>query len=107
MGTKIPMVVGDVAGPYLRSGDPPLMVTGAQGATKVRMRGRFPLLFPAPAIVLGGDGGLRSITGATLLAVAVRVQGMQVIGVGSVTTLNDGYAGGVVIGPGAQGIRVR
>ena len=98
----IPIVVGDIGGPYQPPGvGPPVMATMVTGSTRVFIRGRPVLLFPSPAVT-----SLGTIVSSTLNTSIVRIEGRPVLLGGSVTNLSSGFSAGTLIASTAAGVNL-
>ena len=91
----VPIVAGDVGGPYLKPDQSPRFFTMVSGSTKVRIRSQSIMLL-GQAVTTGG-----AINSASLVTNKVRVEGKPVLLAGAITNLETGWHGGTLMGGGA------
>lgn len=98
----IPVVAGDIGGPYTYPSVPPLTspFPMVSGSTKVFFNGKSVMLF-GQAFTGGGP-----IISATLMTSVTFVESKPVLLVGAVTMLGTGWINGVLQGGGAPAVLV-
>jgi hypothetical protein len=98
----IPVVAGDIGGPYVYPSTPPVYASFPMmsGSVKTFFNGRSVMLF-GQAFTGGGP-----IISATLMTTKTFVEGRPVLVVGSMTMLGTGWLNGVLQGGGAPNVFV-
>ena len=98
----VPIVAGDVGGPYTLPGTPPQVASFSMlsGTTKVLINGRS-VMVAGNAQTAGG-----AIASSTLVSIKTLIEGAPVHLGGSVTNLTTGWLGGVLQPSGASGVIV-
>lgn len=98
----LPVVSGDIGGPYTYPSVPPLV------ASFPMLAGSVKTLFNSRSVMLLGQAttGGGPIISATLFSTKVFVEGKPVLCVGATTILGTGWIGGVLQGGGASNVLV-
>ena len=98
------VVAGDIGGPYIKPGDPPVVAMGTiiSGSSKTLFGGRSVAL----AVPSRTTTTLGTLISASLFTTKTLVEGSPVILGGAVTNTSLNFLGGVVIAAGVLNVNV-